>query len=91
MENDPRSLNALGYIFANAPELLDKDISRKQAFGQSVQKDLSVAYKYFKKAAMNGSLNAKFNIGMLHLLEEGVTISGKSSDESIKFSFHKAY
>ena len=82
MEKDPRALNAIGYIYHQAPEIFDKDLAKLNLFG-NVRKDNVKAFKNFKAAASQGSVNAKYNIGS-HFLSD---IDIKIDDEKIEFSF----
>jgi TPR repeat protein len=57
MAKNGKALNALGYIYLVAPTFLDKDEVKLKEFG-SIRRDLTKAYKYFKKGADLGNPNA---------------------------------
>ena len=90
MKNDSRAINALGYIYFHAPTTFEQDPAKVNLFG-SVKQDMRQAYKHFKKAAGQGSINAKFNLGSLYLSGEKITLPKTEDGTSLEFSFSKAY
>ena len=86
MEKNPRALNAIGYIYYHAPDVFDSDQAKLNIFG-SIRKDLQKAYISFKKAAHNGSIDAKYNLGSLYLQGETIKLPKSESSEKVEFSF----
>jgi TPR repeat protein len=68
--NDSRSLNALGYIYYEAPDFLESDPVQLSMFGKT-KKNLKLAKEYFTKAASLGNVNAYYNLGCIHLTSNG--------------------
>jgi TPR repeat protein len=52
---------------------------------------LQKAYISFKKAAHNGSIDAKYNMGSLYLSGETIKLPKSESSEKVEFSFSQAY
>mmetsp|Transcript_17989 Transcript_17989/g.30625 ORF Transcript_17989/g.30625 Transcript_17989/m.30625 type:complete len:329 (+) Transcript_17989:1159-2145(+) len=90
LKNDPRALNAIGYIYMTAPDSLDLDISKINAFG-TLRRDLGKAHEYFTKSSEYDYPNAIFNLGSLYLQDTQFAIPGSKSGEKVYFSFSKAY
>ena len=90
MVKDPRALNAIGYIYYHAPGVFEKDPAIMAAFG-SIRQNLGQAYLHFKKAAHQGSTNAKYNLGSLYLTNVTITPPKSEGGEKIDFSFSSAY
>jgi hypothetical protein len=77
---DPSALNAIGVLYYQAPEYLERDPAKTQGWG-SIRRKVDQAWKYLEKASSKDSLHANFNLGCLHL----------DSNESKTFSLSKAY
>ena len=63
---DPRAYNALGYIYWNAPETIERDGTKRMRFG-SINRDATKAYQMFAKSSGMGNVNAKYNLGSMYL------------------------
>jgi len=68
----------------------ENDPAKLYMYG-SIKQDLKEAYSYLKKAANLGSINAKFNLGSLHLLGETISLPKSAAESKLHFSFSKAY
>jgi len=81
IKTEASALNAIGVIYYIAPDVFETDPVKLYQFGK-IRKDIKKSIKALEQASEKGSLNAKYNLGMLHL------------DENLqpnKFSLGKAY
>lgn len=77
---DGRAQNALGVLYYMAPDVLETDPVRLKGF-KKVRKNVDKGLKYLEKAESNGSSNAAYNLGAIHM----------DQSNSDLFSFGKAY
>ena len=63
---EPSVMNALGVIYFSAPDYFETDPAVLNAFG-TIKKDMKKAKDLLKKASDSGNLNARYNLGVLHL------------------------
>lgn len=90
LKNNPKAMNAKGFIFLHAPDMMEQDPVKLKIFGP-VRQDLKAAYANFKKAANKDYANAKFNLGTMHLSGLSFNLPKGEADAKLEFSFSKAY
>lgn len=80
-KSDAHALNAIGVIYYIAPDVFETDPAKLYQFGK-IRRDLKKSIKTLEEAAEKGNLNARYNLGILHLDEKLL---------ANKFSLGKAY
>jgi len=65
---DAHALNAIGVIYYIAPDVFETDPVKLYQFGK-IRKDIKKSMKALEQAAESGNLNAKYNLGVIHLDE----------------------
>jgi len=66
IKTEASALNAIGVIYYIAPDVFETDPVKLYQFGK-IRKDIKKSIKALEQASEKGSLNAKYNLGMLHL------------------------
>jgi len=80
-QTDAHSLNALGVIYYVAPDVFETDPVKLFSFGK-IRRDIKKSINYLESASEKGNLNARYNLGIIHLDDK--TQTGK-------YSLGKAY
>ena len=77
---DAAAMNAIGVLYYQAPDVFEKDPSKKVGWG-GMSRDVKKAWSYLENSAGKDSLHASFNLGCLHL----------DQSDRVNFSLSKAY
>ena len=65
-KSDAHALNAIGVIHYLAPDVFETDPVKLYPFGK-IRRDLKKSVKSLEEAAEKGNLNARYNLGVIHL------------------------
>lgn len=65
-QSDAPSLNALGVIYYVAPDVFETDPVKLFSFGK-IRRDIKKSINYLELASEKGNLNARYNLGIIHL------------------------